>query len=130
MSADDYTSIPSAGKLKLKGVKDSKVSKKKKLRTRDENPKNDLEDNFVMLKTLEDEDREIRKEERGKQRESHKQGIEENSAEDFGVKVKTEAEKRYEEQRRKRVRINSACNFKAVSGKRVEGYLALARIWC
>lgn len=112
--SSDYTSTPSTGKLKLKGVKDSKVdkkkSKKKKPRPEDgddvENGEVGFKDNSVVLKSLEDEDNAMKKEKHrdmgivdGKEVEPGA-GVED---EEFGERIKTEAEKRYDEQRRKRV---------------------------
>jgi protein FAM32A len=108
MPADEYTSIPSTGKLKLKGVKDSKVSKKKKTRSaRDEKPSDEVQDNSVMLKKLEDEDREIAREETGKQGKTLEEGNDGEQGEEPEMRVKTEAERRYEEQRRKRVCVSN-----------------------
>jgi hypothetical protein len=113
--SSDYTSIPSTGKLRLKGVKDSKVDKKKAKKKK--NPQLDdgneagngeveFKDNSVVLKSLEDEDNAMKKEQRrdmgivdGKKAEPGA-GVED---EQFGERIKTEAEKRYDEQRRKRV---------------------------
>jgi|ERR1700722_12661444 protein FAM32A len=111
--SSDYTSTPSTGKLKLKGVKDSKVDKKKskkKLRPEDGddagNGEARFKDNSVVLKSLEDEDDAMKKEKHrdmgivdGKKVEPGA-GVED---ERFGERIKTEAEKRYDEQRRKRV---------------------------
>ena len=107
----DCISIPATGKLKLKGVKDSKVDKKKK-RKKDkqsdgENGSADnVEDNSVMLKTLEDEDQQIAKEDHRKMgvvdgREvGPGAGVED---EDLQQTLKTEAERRHDELRRKRL---------------------------
>ena len=109
----DFTSTPSTGKLKLKGVKDSKVDKKKvKKKPRPEdggeikNEEGGFEDNLVMLKSLEDEDAAMTKEKNrqmgivdGKEV-APGAGVED---EELGARIKTEAEKRYDEQRRKRV---------------------------
>ena len=116
----EYTSTPSTGKLKLKGVKDSKVDKKKKhAKRKAQQPEDDggeakneeaaFHDNSVVLKSLEDEDATMTKE-------KHRQigivdgkevgpgaGVED---EEVGQRIKTEAEKRYNEQRRKRVRFS------------------------
>jgi len=115
MPSEDYTSTPSTGKLKLKGVKDSKIAKKGKKNK--SSGKSDVKpadardkDNSVMLSKLEDEDREIEKEQ-GRRRSKHEEliigdgEVEEGGGEceDSGARHKTEAEKRYDEQRRKRV---------------------------
>jgi protein FAM32A len=111
--SSDYTSTPSTGKLKLKGVKDSKVDKKKSKKKPRPEDGNDVEngevgfkDNSVVLKSLEDEDNAMKKEKHrdmgivdGKEVEPGA-GVED---EEFGERIKTEAEKRYDEQRRKRV---------------------------
>ncbi len=108
--SSDYTSTPSTGKLKLKGVKDSKVdkkkSKKKKPRPEDDggNEEAEVKDNSVVLKSLEDEDAAMRKEKHreiaivdGKEVDSGRED------EISGERAKTEAERRFEEQRKKRV---------------------------
>ena len=120
MAPGDYASTGS-GKLKLKGEKDSKVDKKKKKRSKPSDSatvdgastavgNNDgaFHDQSVMLKKLEDEDAQLANEER--QKGSLADGKEvgpgvgiESDAREREV-VKTEAEKRYEERRRKRVR--------------------------
>ncbi|KAK5207937.1 hypothetical protein LTR41_006449 [Exophiala xenobiotica] len=114
MAPSDYASAGS-GKLKLKGVKDAKVGKKKKKKPSSK-PKdeagdaNDAGDSFkdksVMLKSLEDEDEQLAKEERrmigmvdGKEV-GPGAGIKDDEEREI---VKTEAEKRHEEQRRKRL---------------------------
>jgi protein FAM32A len=114
MAPSDYASAGS-GKLKLKGVKDAKVDKKKKKKPSSK-PKdeagdaNDAGDSFkdksVMLKSLEDEDEQLAKEERrmigmvdGKEV-GPGAGMKDDEEREI---VKTEAEKRHEEQRRKRV---------------------------
>ena len=107
MPSEDYTSTPSTGKLKLKlkGVKDSRITKKRKNKTsKDEKSSADVvEDNSVILKKLEEEDREIRRAE--KKRKEKSEELMDDDAEDpeLGVRVKTEAERKYDEQRRKRV---------------------------
>ncbi|EXJ83109.1 hypothetical protein A1O1_06728 [Capronia coronata CBS 617.96] len=112
MAPGEYASVGS-GKLKLKGVKDSKVDKKKKKKSK---PKDETEgsngekgtfhDNSVMLKNLQDEDAEFAKEERPRI------GLDEgkevgpatgSDGDEATTIVKTEAERRYEEQRRKRL---------------------------
>lgn len=104
----EYTAAPSTGKLKLKGVKDSRIEKKKKKKSRIEGDSKDEGpgDNSIVLKHLEDEDTQIQKEDRrekgivdGKEVESGA-GVED---EDVREHLKTEAEKRHDEQRRKRV---------------------------
>lgn len=104
MPSDDYTSTPSTGKLKLKGVKDSKVTKKKKIKPlKDDKPVEDGEDNSIMLKKLQDEDREMQREENKKMMDPKQPEDEHEGDHDIATTVKTEAERRYDEQRRKRV---------------------------
>jgi len=115
MAPGDYASAGS-GKLKLKGVKDSKVDKKKKKKAsskaRDEAGGGNeaasapFQDRSVMLKNLADEDEQLEKEERRKMGvvdgKAVVPGAGIDDAEEREV-VKTEAERRYEEQRRKRL---------------------------
>jgi hypothetical protein len=117
--SSDYTSTPSTGKLKLKGVKDSKVDKKKSKKKKPQPEDGDdagngevgFKDNSVVLKSLEDEDNAMKKEKHrdmgivdGKKVEPGV-GVED---EQVGERIKTEAEKRYDEQRRKRVSASPA----------------------
>merc|ERR1711939_1087676 len=102
MAPGEYASAGS-GKLKLKGVKDAKVDKKKKKKPSSK-PKDEA--GGVMLKNLEDEDEQLAKEERrmigmvdGKEV-GPGAGIKDDEEREI---VKTEAEKRHEEQRRKRL---------------------------
>ena len=114
MAPSDYASAGS-GKLKLKGVKDSKVDKKKKKKSsskpKDEVGAGDGDDSFqdrsVMLKNLEDEDAQVAEEENSKASVAHGKEVESaaGQADEEGREiVKTETERKYEEQRRKRVR--------------------------
>jgi FAM32A len=106
MPTDDYTSTPSTGKLKLKGVKDSKVTKKKLHKSiKDDRPVADVEDNSVVLKKLKEEDRDMEQKEGIKQGKSKEWEDEDVVHDELGVRVKTDAERRYDEQRRKRVRL-------------------------
>ena len=108
----DYASVPSAGKLKLKGVKAAKVDKKnKKSKSKaplDNDHAEDFQDNSVILKKLEEEDTQMEKESRRKMGVVDGEvvgpgaGVEDEA---IGEKLKTEAERRYDEQRRKRVRL-------------------------
>lgn len=113
MAPGDYASAGS-GKLKLKGVKDSKVDKKKKKKSngkaKDEtgggNEDASFQDRSVMLKNLADEDERLEQDERKQVGIVDKEEVGPGAGgEDFEERevVKTEAEKRYEEQRRKRV---------------------------
>lgn len=104
MAADDYKSVPSTGKLKLKGVSDGRVEKKKKKKK----PKPDeaertstekFEDNSVVLKSLAEEDREITK---ARDHDTETQA-EAEAGEDVKQHLQTEAERRFDEQRRKRL---------------------------
>lgn len=108
--SDTYSAIPSTGKLKLKGVKDAKIDKKKKkknrAKTEGEDGGEEFQDKSIMLRKLEEEDAQITREE----------DRETNLDDDRRVgpvadikdgqpnqRVKTEAEKRFDEQRRKRL---------------------------
>ncbi|KIW86979.1 uncharacterized protein Z519_12444 [Cladophialophora bantiana CBS 173.52] len=123
MAPSDYISAGS-GKLKLKGVKDSKVDKKKKKKssskarddehsapgqTMDGGADDQFKDRSVMLRNLEEEDQKIASdaEKELQRRKADSAGRADDRAEleeeDEGVVVKTEAEKRYEEQRRRRL---------------------------
>ncbi|KAL2431266.1 hypothetical protein ABEF95_006065 [Exophiala dermatitidis] len=112
MAPSEYTTV-GTGKLKLKGVKDSKVDKKKKkkLKPKDEQGTNagdgdSFQDRSVMLKSLQDEDAQIAKEERREEDRSKGKEVETGTGDerdDDRVIVKTEAERRYEQQRRKRL---------------------------
>lgn len=117
-SSGDY-SIPTTGRLKLKGVKDGKVDKKKKKskhKSTDDIPAEEFHDRSVVLKKLEDEDSQIAKE---KQRNMDVVDSKETGSgagvedEQLGEQIKTEAERRYEEQRRRRVciSITPLCRF-------------------
>ncbi|KIW14368.1 hypothetical protein PV08_07150 [Exophiala spinifera] len=113
MAPNDYASVGS-GKLKLKGVKDAKIDKKKKKKssskpsdgTADRGEDNTFHDKSVMLRKLEDEDAQLAKEERRNlaavdgEEVGPGAGIKDDEERQV---VKTEAEKRYEEQRRKRL---------------------------
>jgi protein FAM32A len=111
--SSDYSITPSTGKLKLKGVKDSKVNKKKKKKkskteNEGETREDDFQDRSAMLKMLEEEDRSMARE---KSEASSAANRDEGSAvsekigevSNYGESIKTEAERRYDEQRRKRV---------------------------
>lgn len=115
MSTADYTSIPSTGKLKLKGVKDSKITKRKKNKpSKDDKPAEDVEDNSVMLRKLADEDQEMESEDKMTEQEgAGSLAKDEDRDGDLGSTVKTEAERRYEEQRKKRVRLHQLPNVSA-----------------
>ncbi|KIW22239.1 uncharacterized protein PV07_12145 [Cladophialophora immunda] len=123
MAPSDYTSAGS-GKLKLKGVKDSKVDKKKKKKssskareneapapdqTEGEGADDQLRDRSVMLRKLEEEDQMIATEagERAQKSKADSAGGENDAGglveDEKGGIVKTEAERRYEEQRRRRL---------------------------
>ena len=129
MPADDYTAVPSTGKLKLKGVADSRVDKKKKRKkpkpesdtadaenappASDELVKDDFKDTSVMLRTLADEDAQITKDSRrevglvdGTAISPATAPAESTSAEnatDLRDHLRTDAQRRFEEQRRKRL---------------------------
>ncbi len=107
MAPSEYATA-GPGKLKLKGVKDSKIDKRKKKKPsskpKDETSGNGgdagFQDKSVMLKNLEDEDKQMAKEERKRLDLDTGAGVEDGAEEPI---IKTEAERRYEEQRRKRV---------------------------
>ena len=117
MSSGDYTAIPSTGKLKLKGVKDSKIDKKKrkkKAAPAGDDGKQEFEDRSVMLKQLEDEDKQITKEDHRKMGVVDGKEVAPGAGaedEETATRLKTEAERRYEEQRRKRVRLEIILSF-------------------
>lgn len=115
--SDAYASVGS-GKLKLKGVKDSKVEKRRKKKSSSSKQKDagdavegegEFKDRSVMLRKLEEEDEAMANEEgrslekkRGKGDEDADQP-DRRDEEEGGEPVKTEAERRYDEQRRRRV---------------------------
>lgn len=116
MAGDEYVSTPSTGKLKLKGVSEGRIDKKKKKKkvTSDAGTSNTdsienrgFKDNSVVLRTLEDEDEQITKESRRKM--GLVDGVEVGPGagvvddEDARESLKTEAERRFEEQRKKRL---------------------------
>ena len=122
----EYGAVPTSGRLKLKGVKDSKVDKKvKKKKTKAETEGDtDFKDNSVVLKSLEDEDAAMTKEKRrevslvdGKQV-APGAGV---ADEELGERIKTDAERRYDEQRRRRVRGSSVVSH--------DGMLTVACSW-
>ena len=109
MSSADYTATPSLGKLKLKGVKVSKITKKKNKPTKDEKPGEEDEDNSIMLRKLVDEDREMESEEtRMKQARANSPAKDGDADGYLEARTKTTAERKYDEQRRKRVRLYQA----------------------
>jgi protein FAM32A len=119
--SSDYSITPSTGKLKLKGVKDSKVNKKKKKKPKTENEgetrEDDFQDRSVMLKMLEEEDRSMSREKSDTSSAANRDegsAVSEKVGEvpSYGESIKTEAERRYDEQRRKRVSPGSRrCNI-------------------
>ncbi len=111
MPSEDYISTASTGKLKLKGAKDSKITKKKKSKTfKDEKHTGDFaEDNSIMLKKLENGDREMGREGKKRNEKPEEPMDDDPGPVESGVRVKTEAEKRYDEQRRKRVCLSLFC---------------------
>lgn len=108
--SDPYSAIPSTGKLKLKGVKDAKIDKKKKKKTRakteGEDGVEEFQDKSIMLRQLEEEDAQITKENDREtsldddQRVGPVAGVKDGQ---LSQRIKTEAEKRFDEQRRKRL---------------------------
>jgi len=114
--SDPYIAIPSTGKLKLKGVQDSKVDKKKKkkkknkTKTGGEGDAEEFQDKSVMLRKLEEEDAQIMEEGNeeatlagGREAKARAGVAIEDDNERINERVKTEAEKRFDEQRRKRL---------------------------
>ncbi|KAK5101861.1 hypothetical protein LTS08_004320 [Lithohypha guttulata] len=124
MPADEYSSTPSTGKLKLKGISDGRIDKKKKKKLK---PKADTDtttitttiadsakaadkepfvDRSIVLKHLADEDTSITKDSHPETSLNDGQKLETGAGEkDEDVKrhLQTEAERRFEEQRRKRL---------------------------
>ena len=139
MPASDYAAIPSTGKLKLKGglapSTDSKVSKKKKKhKTKDATvatEKDDREDSkeateehgtneSTLSKALRDEDGVIAN-----------NGGEQSEGREIWRRGKTEAERKWEEQRRKRVRaMFYFAKFICLSAPRLAGFwdVSLTRV--
>lgn len=128
MASEDYTSTPSTGKLKLKGVKESKITKKKKKNKSsvkgDDKPAvgGDVGDNLVVLRKLEDEDEGMEVETKGEGRRKSQEAVDAvegegdgDGAGDVGMRVKTDAERRYDEQRRRRVRPPHLTTFQSLS---------------
>lgn len=110
MPPDEYSAAPSSGKLKLKGIIDGKVDKKKKKKRPKLVPDNEQEDDFVdksvVLKTLEDEDEKIQKDSRRKLGVVDGKDVEPGAGaadEDVRDHLKTESERRFDEQRKKRL---------------------------
>ena len=136
MAPSEAYASAGSGKLKLKGVKDSKVDKKKKKIQSSSKSKDavstakqagdedgDFKDRSVMLKKLEDEDKAMAREDgrsMQKRKDEHRGGNDESHDDEAGKMVKTEAERRYEEQRRRRVcfsiHIHAKSNVAASSG--------------
>lgn len=129
MAPSDAYSSAGSGKLKLKGVKDSKVDKKKKKKSSSSKQKDaadvvegegDFKDRSVMLKKLEEEDEVMAKEEgRSVEKRRAENGDEDADQPDrrdgeAEEPVKTEAERRYDEQRRRRV-SQSVCGRRVYS---------------
>ena len=102
----DYSAVSGAGKLKLKGVNDSKIDKKKKKKKPTAAAEDATEDHSVMLKKLEDEDEQITKKDRRKMGVVDGQDVVPGAGEKdemIAESLKTEAERRHDEQRRKRL---------------------------
>ena len=111
MPGNEYAAVPSSGKLKLKGISDGRVDKKKKKKKKKKSKPEEssaaeagFKDNSVVLKSLEDEDRAIAKdgadEDEGTEKTTTAVGEDEV---DIAAHLQTEAERRFEEQRRKRL---------------------------
>lgn len=98
MPLDDYAAAPSSGKLKLKGVAGSKVEKKKKKKSKDKDKGKNKEP---------DQEREVERGESGTPAAADEAELvvaDEQDAGPEGVgRIKTAAEIRHEEMKRKRV---------------------------
>ena len=117
MPASDYTAVPSIGKLKLKGglgpSADSKISKKKK-KHKSKDPASAAGNNEESSKDGAGEDgskipalaKALRDEDDGLDKEARDGGIQGEGKEEWKERGKTEAERRWEEQRRKRVSLD------------------------
>lgn len=130
MAGDDYTSTPSTGRLKLKGVSDSRIDKKKRkkpkpdaectnakprLHSSDAASAEPFKDNSVVFRTLADEDAQVTKDTRREASLVDGRPISPATAtttttadqyknpEDVRDQLRTDAERRFEEQRRKRL---------------------------
>lgn len=107
--SDSYSAVLT-GKLKLKGVKDSKVDKKKKKAkpkpSSEGEDARDFTDKSVMLSKLEEEDAQITKESSQDLVDGTQMGTGDglrDADEAVSDRTKTEAERRFDEQRRKRL---------------------------
>ncbi|KAK5100122.1 hypothetical protein LTR70_003313 [Exophiala xenobiotica] len=130
MAGDDYLSTPSAGKLKLKGVSDGRLDKKKRrkkpkpdadstnaippLHSSDAASAESPKDNSIVLRTLADEDAQITKDNGREVGLFDGRTISPATAttitaeqckppEDVRDQLRTDVERRFEEQRRKRL---------------------------
>ena len=110
MGSDHYTAAPIGGSLKLKGVKDAGVSKHKKKRKRPK-PENESESETKAGEKSAGEGRAT-----GVERTSEERAMEASAGEEKEVleddtpgQGKTEAERRHEEARRKRVCDHVPC---------------------
>lgn len=122
MPAEAYTSVPLTGKLKLKGVTDSRIDKKKKKKkpkpdgeavsgTVEEPSTDTFTDNSVVLKSLADEDAQIvrpqqpSKKDRTDPEQDQPENEDPNTPDisEMNRHLKTASERRFEEQRRKRL---------------------------
>lgn len=102
----DYSAVSGLGKLKLKGVNDSRIDKKKKKKKPTLATEDAAEDNSVIIKMLEEEDEQITKKDRRKMGVVDGQDVMPGAGEEDEVvakNLKTESERRYDEQRRKRL---------------------------
>lgn len=117
MPASDYAAVPSTGKLKLKGglgpSADSKISKRKK-KHKSKDPASAAGDNGESSKDVADQggtkysalSKALRDEDDGLENEARDGGSHGEGKEEWKERGKTEAERRWEEQRRKRVRLD------------------------
>ena len=109
----EYTSTPSTGKLKLKGVKDSNISKKKKKKAKpttsaidNDTSNTNAPDNSVVLSALAEEDTQITKSQDLNTSHNPTQNSKERplaTEDEDKPRLKTPAEERHEQQRRKRL---------------------------
>jgi len=110
--SDEYSAVGGGGKLKLKGskVKDGRVDKKKKKKDKDKDKDREQEDSLVSGSLVEERPdklaspgaERIDSDDRERDRSGQEEEAENGSN---GVRTvnKTEAERRYEEQKRKRL---------------------------
>lgn len=109
MGEEDYRSTGSGG-LKLKGVKDGRVDKKHKKKKGKVSPKPDAEKEDLPGSQILDEP--LRDDDRGTKSDAEQHTPSEEAGETVG---KTEAERKHEETRRKRVSLLRALRLDVLS---------------